>query len=51
MWAADASDGSKSSLVFIEEGGKVNTQVYIKRLTEKVLLWITESFKNHYVLT
>lgn len=47
VWVAVASDGSKSPLVFIEEVVKVNTQVYIKMLDEKVLPWITESFGNH----
>ena len=46
-----ASDGSKSTLVFIEEGVKVNTQDYIKMLTEKVLLWNTESIVNRYIFT
>lgn len=32
--AAVASDGSKSLLVFTEEGVKVNTHAYIKMLTE-----------------
>ena len=44
-------DGSKSSLVFIEQGVKVNKQDYIKMLMKKVLLWITESFVIRYVFT
>lgn len=51
VWAAVASDGSKSPLVFIEEGVRVNTQVYIKMLDEKVFPWITESFGKRYVFT
>ena len=40
-----------SLLIYIEEGVKVNTQAYIKMLTEKLLPWITESFGNRYVFT
>ena len=39
-----ASDGSKFNLVFTKKGVKVNTQVYIKTLAEKVIPWITEIF-------
>ena len=38
VWAAVTSVGFKSSLVFIEKGVKVNTQVYIKILTKNVIL-------------
>ena len=51
VWSAVDSDGSKSALVFIEVGVRVNTQVYIKMLTGSVLTWITESFGNRYVFT
>ena len=34
VWATVASEGSKSPSVFFEKSGKVNTQVYIKMLTE-----------------
>ena len=51
VWAAVASDGSKSPLIFIKEGVKVNTQLYIKMLAENVLPWITKSFGNSYVFT
>ena len=37
VWAAVASDGSKSPLIVIEEGVKVNSQVYLNMLQEKVL--------------
>ena len=36
VWAAVASDGSKSPLVVIDEGVKVNSQVYLNMLQEKV---------------
>ena len=51
VWAAVASGGSNPSLVFIEKCIKVNTQPYMKMLTEKVLPRITESFENRYVFT
>ena len=38
VWAAVVSDESKSLSVYIKKCGKVNTQVDIKMLTEKVLL-------------
>ena len=47
MWAAVTSDGSKFPLVF--DGVKVNTEVYIKMLTEKVLTLITKSFGIYYM--
>ena len=49
VWAAVASDGTKSPLLFIEEGVKVNSQVYLQMLKEKVLPWVTEAFGEHYV--
>ena len=49
--AAVTSDGSKSTLVFIEEGVRVNAQDNIKLLTEKELPWIAENFGNCYVYT
>lgn len=49
VWGAVASDGSKGPLVFIEEGVKVNAQVYIQLLKEHVLPWATESFRDGYV--
>ena len=50
LWAAVSFDGSKSTLVFIEKGVKVDTQVCIEILAEKDLPWITESFGKRYVL-
>ena len=46
VWAADASDVSKSRLVFIDEGLKVNSQVYLDYLLKKVISWLTETFEN-----
>ena len=51
VWAVAASDRSKSHLIFIEEGAKVNTQAYIKIFREKVLSLIIGSFGNRYVYT
>ena len=51
VWVAVASCGPKSPLFFIEDGVKVNTQVYIKKLTEKVEPWITQSFRNRFIFT
>lgn len=36
VWAAVASNGSKSHLVFIQEGVKMNSQVYLQMLEDKV---------------
>ena len=44
-------DRSKFRLAFVYEGVMVYTQVYIKMLIEKVLLWIIESFGNHCFFT
>ena len=49
LWATVTFDGSKSNLVYIVESAKVNTQVYVKILTEKVLP--TESLGNCYIFT
>lgn len=51
VWAAVASNGTKSPLIFIEEGVKVNSQVYIKMLKDKVLPWVTGAFGNCYIFT
>ena len=51
VWAAVASDGEKSPLIFIEEGAKVNSQVYLKMLEENVLPWLTETFGEQYIFT
>uniref|UniRef100_A0A3P8WNH7 Tc1-like transposase DDE domain-containing protein n=1 Tax=Cynoglossus semilaevis TaxID=244447 RepID=A0A3P8WNH7_CYNSE len=51
VWVAVASDGSKSPLVLIQEGVKVNSQVYLQMLEEKVLPWGTNVFGNQYIFT
>ena len=50
-WPAIASDGSMFPLVFIEEGFKVNTQVYMRKLIAKVIPWITSNFGNGHIFT
>ena len=50
-WAAVASDGSKSPLVVIVEGVKINNQVYLNMLQKKVVPWLTESFGNDFIFT
>ena len=45
-YAAVASDVSKSRLVIIYEGLKVNSQVYLRMLQKKILSWLTEIFEN-----
>ncbi|XP_014787787.1 uncharacterized protein LOC106881793 [Octopus bimaculoides] len=51
VWATVASDGSKSPLILIDAGIKVNSEVYTEMLNEKVLLWVTETFGDHYTFT
>ena len=51
VWAAVGSDGSTSPLVFIDEGVKINSDVYIKMLTESVLPWVSETHVNGYIFT
>ena len=47
VWAAVASEVSKYRLVFIDEGLKVNSQVYLNMLQKKVLSWLTETFEKN----
>jgi inhibitor of nuclear factor kappa-B kinase subunit alpha len=51
VWAAVSSDGGKSPLVFVEEGTKVNSVVYLKMLEDNVLPWVTEAFGDNYAFT
>ena len=52
VWAAVGSDTvSKSPFIFIEEGVKVNSVVYMKILEDKVLPWLNESFWEWYIFT
>uniref|UniRef100_A0A0L8H9K4 Uncharacterized protein n=1 Tax=Octopus bimaculoides TaxID=37653 RepID=A0A0L8H9K4_OCTBM len=46
VWAAFASDRSKSPLIFIDVSVKVNSEVYVEMLDEKVLPWVTETFRT-----
>ena len=46
IWAAVASDKSKSRLMFMDEGFKVISRVYFNMLQKKVFPWLTENFKN-----
>ena len=51
VWAAVASAGQKSPLVFILEDVKVNTQVNLNLLRDHALPWARGSFPNGYVFT
>lgn len=51
VWAAVASDGSKSPLIFVDAGVMVNSEVYVEMLNKKVLTWITETFGDCYIFT
>ena len=51
VWAAVASDGSKFLLVFIDEGVKVKSQVFLNMLLEKVFHWLTETSEKLYLQT
>ena len=44
--ATFASDVSKSRLLFIDEGLKINSLVYSNMLQKTVLPWLTETFEN-----
>ena len=48
---ADASIECKLTSVLIDEGVKVNSQVYLNMLQEKVLRWLTKTFQNIYIFT
>lgn len=51
VWAAVGSDGSTSPLVFIDEGVKINSNVYIQMLADDVLPWVTETYGDNYIFT
>ena len=51
VWAAVASDGTKSPLVFIDQGVKVNSVIYIQLLEKYVLPWVKKCFGNNYIFT
>lgn len=44
-------DESKSPFIFIESVIKVNSEIYVETLNEKVLSWVTEIFDGHYIPT
>ena len=50
VWAAVSDCGKKSPLVFIEKGVKINTEVYLQMLENKVLPWLNENqWENGWV--
>ena len=52
VWAGVTTDGRKTPLIFIEEGVKVNKEVYLALLKDKVLPWLqSEYFDAPYVFT
>ncbi|XP_029652599.1 uncharacterized protein LOC115225783 [Octopus sinensis] len=51
VWAAVAFDSSKSLLIFIEAGVKVNGEVYVEMLDEKVLPSGKKTFGDRYIFT
>uniref|UniRef100_A0A6A7FUG0 Uncharacterized protein n=1 Tax=Hirondellea gigas TaxID=1518452 RepID=A0A6A7FUG0_9CRUS len=46
VWAGVTCDGQKTPLIFIEEGVKVNSRVYLDLLESQVAPWITNAFRN-----
>ena len=51
-WAGVTMDGRKTPLIFIEEGVKVNKDVYLALLKDKVFPWLqSEYFDAPYVIT
>lgn len=51
VWATASFDRFKYLLIFIDAGGKVNSEVYVEMLDKKVLCWITEVFGGYYIFT
>lgn len=52
VWAAVMSDGKKMPLIFVEEGLKVNKDVYLNMLQSQVLPWFQNEYRNKpYVFT
>ena len=51
VWAAVGFDGSTSPMLFVDDGVKVNSELYIKVLAENVVLWVTETYGTHYIFT
>ena len=51
VWAAVASEGTNSRVMFFDEGQKVNSQVYLNMLRKKVLPQLTETFDKKLIFT
>ena len=52
VWAGVTTDGRKTPLIFIEEGVRVNKDVYLALLKDEVLPWLqSEYFDAPYVFT
>ena len=49
--AVVASDGTKSTLVFVEEDGNVNNEAYSASAGRKCVSLLTEAFGNNYVFS
>ena len=46
VWAGVTCDGQKTPLIFIEDGVKVNSMVYLDLLQSRVAPWFTNAFGN-----
>jgi inhibitor of nuclear factor kappa-B kinase subunit alpha len=46
VWAGITTDGRKTPLVFLEEGVKVDTGVYLNLLMEYVLPWVEKEYQG-----
>jgi hypothetical protein len=44
VWAGVLSDGKKTPLIFVPEGVKINKEVYLAMLQDKVLPWLKENY-------
>ena len=52
VWAGVTTDGRKTPLIFIEEGVKVNKDVYLALLKDEVLPWLQSEYSDApYVFT
>ena len=50
VWAGVTTDGKKTPLIFIEEGVKVDTGVYMLMLDEEVVPWIEKEYSGAPVI-
>ena len=46
VWAGVTSTGEKNSPIFIEEGVKMNQNIYLNMLKEQLVSWINATFKE-----